>query len=99
MLFEPFLVEGHNNVLLRRSIWESDKRMLSFKLLKLRYRCTVEWNTGPIDFLKDQPEHMTFGRQIALYLASKSTCYNPQLGKTHGYDGEALPSGQSMGLI
>ena len=49
-------------------------------------------DAGPIDFLKDKPEHMTFGRRIALYLAAKSTWYNPHLGKTHGPKGEELPS-------
>merc|ERR1712226_499969 len=36
-------------------------------------------NTTRIDFLKDKPGEMTYGRQIALYLMKRYTWYNPQL--------------------
>ncbi len=45
-----------------------------------------------IDFLKDRPEHMTYGRRIALSMASKFAWYNPHLGKANGPDGQELPS-------
>lgn len=37
---------------------------------------------GEIDFLKDPPCTMTYGRRIALYLSKRYAWYNPQLKKT-----------------
>lgn len=33
------------------------------------------------DFLQDDPEGMTYGRRIALYLMKRSKLYNPRLGQ------------------
>eukprot|EP00977_Amphora_coffeiformis_P002720 scaffold521_cov167-Amphora_coffeaeformis.AAC.11 len=47
---------------------------------------------GQIDFLGDDPREMTWGRRIALYMASNFKWYNPYLGEEKGPSGGEPPS-------
>ena len=44
----------------------------------------VNGKKGEIDFLQDDPRKMTWGRRIALYMASNFKWYNPYLGQEKG---------------
>lgn len=45
-----------------------------------------------IDFLQDKPGDMTYGRRLALYLASRFKWYNPYLGEETTENGQEPPS-------